>query len=218
MSTPSPHPADHTREPWRPGAHTPAVMFDFDGTLVDLASGDDELIEARSGRPRPDAVAEAARTLARLQTAIRELPGARQLWRRIGDAGGQVVLVTAGGSDLDQLLGPLGSTGSIRVVVDASEAGRGEPAPDLYLAALERCGVGSDEAIVVGDAVWDVEAAAAASVPCVGVRSGGIDACSLHDAGALAVFDDCRDIVASFDMNPVGELLSRVAGLREAGR
>ena len=67
--------------------------------------------------------------------------------------------------------------------------------------ALSRVGPGA--AIVVGDAVWDVLAADAAGLPCIGFGSGGIDASHLRAAGALGVYDGPRDLLDQLGDSPL---------------
>ncbi|ADL45392.1 HAD family hydrolase [Micromonospora aurantiaca] len=76
------------------------------------------------------------------------------------------------------------------VVVTLSEVGRAKPWPDLFLAAAESLSVDVRRTAVVGDSVWDMQAATAAGAVGVGVRSGGADTAELMEAGAVAVFDD----------------------------
>jgi phosphoglycolate phosphatase-like HAD superfamily hydrolase len=52
---------------------------------------------------------------------------------------------------------------------------------------------------MVGDAVWDVRAAAAVDVPAFGLRCGGFPEADLRDAGAVALFDNPQDLVDHFD-------------------
>jgi phosphoglycolate phosphatase len=59
--------------------------------------------------------------------------------------------------------------------------------------------VGAEGALVIGDTVWDVEAAAKAGVPCVALRSGGLSDADLRAAGAVAVFGTPRDLLENFD-------------------
>ena len=61
--------------------------------------------------------------------------------------------------------------------------------------ALDRAGLGPDQAVFVGDSTWDVAAAARAGVECVCLRSGGISRDELEYAGAIAVFEDPRDLL-----------------------
>jgi phosphoglycolate phosphatase-like HAD superfamily hydrolase len=46
--------------------------------------------------------------------------------------------------------------------------------------------------------VWDMQAGKRAGVPTVGLLSGGASRKALLDAGAVAIYDDPRDILANF--------------------
>lgn len=74
----------------------------------------------------------------------------------------------------------------------SEDADESKPAPDLLDGALER--VGGRDGVMVGDAVWDVEAATALGMPTVGLLTGGVSRAELLDAGAVAVFDDPHDL------------------------
>jgi len=94
---------------------------------------------------------------------------------------------------------------TIDVATSSEDVSTAKPSPDLVRLALERSGVGPDEAVMVGDSVWDVKAAAAANVACVGVLSGGISADVLREAGAAAVYSDVGELLASLDQSLLGE-------------
>jgi phosphoglycolate phosphatase-like HAD superfamily hydrolase len=51
--------------------------------------------------------------------------------------------------------------------------------------------------VFVGDTVWDVKACQRAGVPCIGLRSGGICAEELVNAGASAVFGGPAELLES---------------------
>ena len=53
--------------------------------------------------------------------------------------------------------------------------------------------------MVVGDSVFDVQAAAKAGMPAVVVRSGGFGDDELREAGAIAIFDTPADLAADLD-------------------
>jgi len=59
-------------------------------------------------------------------------------------------------------------------VVERGEVSRAKPAPDLFLACQQRLGVSAQDCYVVGDAVWDLLAAAPRRHADVGVLSGGL--------------------------------------------
>ena len=70
----------------------------------------------------------------------------------------------------------------------SEDAEHSKPHPELIDEALDR--VGGGRACVVGDSVWDIEAASRAGVPAYGVLLGGYGAAELLDAGAVRVYDD----------------------------
>jgi phosphoglycolate phosphatase-like HAD superfamily hydrolase len=75
-----------------------------------------------------------------------------------------------------------------------------KPAPDLLHVALEKLGEPADTpSMVVGDSVYDVEAAKNAGMPAIVVRSGGFGDDELRDAGALAIYDTPGDLAAALD-------------------
>ena len=67
-----------------------------------------------------------------------------------------------------------------------------KPEPDLVEAALEKAG--TREAVMVGDSIWDVEAAKRAGIPTVGVVSGGYSPPELTAAGAVEVLESVADL------------------------
>jgi phosphoglycolate phosphatase-like HAD superfamily hydrolase len=78
-----------------------------------------------------------------------------------------------------------------------------KPSPDIVQVALEKAGVRAEEAIFVGDTVWDVQAAGRAGVATIGLRSGGVSEGELRDAGAVAVYDDAAHLLAELDSSPL---------------
>src|SRR5919201_6839878 len=62
-----------------------------------------------------------------------------------------------------------------------------KPEPDLVEAALEKAG--TEDATMLGDTPWDVEAARKAGLDTVCLVTGGFSEQELRDAGAVAVFE-----------------------------
>ena len=79
----------------------------------------------------------------------------------------------------------------------SEDAEESKPDPELVEEALSRLEGGS--ACVVGDSVWDVEAAKRAGVPAYGVLTGGTSRAELEKAGAVAVYEDARDLLDHLD-------------------
>jgi HAD superfamily hydrolase (TIGR01509 family) len=132
------------------------------------------------------------------------LPGARDLVRRCHDEGLVVVLSTsAGRGDLDALRRALDADDWIDEATTSSDADTSKPAPDILEVALERIGVAPDEAVFVGDSVWDAEAAGSIGMPCIGVECGGTSASELRSAGCVATYADPADLLEHWSRSPL---------------
>ncbi|MGN6246218.1 MAG: HAD family hydrolase [Motilibacteraceae bacterium] len=122
---------------------------------------------------------------------LRPLPGARDLVRGLADRGLRVVLASSAQPDeLAELQRVLDAGDAVAAATSSGDAETSKPAPDLVQAALERGGVDPERTCFVGDSVWDVEAAARAGIPCIGVTCGGTSDAELTGAGAVEVHDD----------------------------
>ena len=132
--------------------------------------------------------------------ALRRLPGARHLLRTCAERGLRNVLATSASKpELDALLRCLDADAVIDTVTSADDTGQSKPAPDIVEVALRRSGLDAGEVVFVGDSVWDVQAAGALSIPCIGVTSGGVSAAELLDHGAATVYADPRDLLEHLD-------------------
>ena len=66
--------------------------------------------------------------------------------------------------------------------------------------ALKKIGAPADApSVMIGDSVYDVEAAKNAGMPAIVVRSGGFGDDELRDAGAIAIYDTPGDLTAALD-------------------
>lgn len=92
-------------------------------------------------------------------------------------------------------------------VVDGTHVAHAKPAPDLLLRAAEELDVAPERAWYVGDATWDMLAAAAAGMPAIGVTTGAVGAEALRDAGArlvVATLDELYDSMVASGVLSVG--------------
>ena len=132
-----------------------------------------------------------------LQEHGHPLPGAKELISSLKERGYGVWFVTsAKDEELEHHMQELEAEGNIDGVVNSSAVENAKPAPDIFEEALERAGVSADEAVAVGDAIWDVESAKGAGIRTVAVLSGGaFDGEDLEEAGAVAVYEDCAALL-----------------------
>src|SRR4051794_18998699 len=150
------------------------------------------------------------KAFAELRDEIVATPGARDLVRALSERGLTTVYATSGQSqDVQALRDVIGADEWIDAAVNSEEVEASKPAPDIFELALERAGVGADRAVVVGDTVWDIEAARACGLPCITVTTGGISRAELEAAGAAAVYASPADLLDHLDESPVGRLSAR---------
>jgi phosphoglycolate phosphatase-like HAD superfamily hydrolase len=143
----------------------------------------------------------------RIDTA-RPVPGAGELLRTLADRGLLVVVATSAPKDeAERLIGITGAQDAVSALVHASDVDKSKPHPEPIRKALDKAGLPPNGAMMLGDSVWDALAARSAKVGCVAVRSGGIDSASLLEAGAEAVYKDCRDLLYHLDESPIARLL-----------
>ncbi|MDN4649983.1 HAD family hydrolase [Curtobacterium sp. PsM8] len=163
----------------------------------------------------PDASEETRDTAKQFHTAfysehmpqLRLLPGARDLLEAVAGLGHAVVLATsAPQNELDRLLELLDAEQWIAAVTSSEDVEQAKPDPGIIEVALQKAGVDADHAVMVGDAMWDVESAERVGVTCIGVMTGGIGGDELRGAGAAAVYDDAAALLEDLDGSPIGPL------------
>ena len=131
---------------------------------------------------------------------VRPFPKVRELFGRIKDDRKRVVLASSGKQkDTEYYVDLLKIDHLIEGYVSGDEADRSKPAPDIFTACLDKFKLVRNESIVIGDTRFDVEAAARAGLPSIGVTCGGTDANILRAAGATAVYKDPADLLAHYD-------------------
>ena len=139
--------------------------------------------------------------LERYVPQLKALPGARALLERMQQEGLTLVVATsAKEAEYKKLVQIAGVEGVVDDQTTADDASRSKPDPDIIVAALKKAEVAPAAAVMLGDTPYDVQAARAAGVGCVALRSGGWTDKDLGDA--LAVYDDPADLLAHYDASP----------------
>jgi HAD superfamily hydrolase (TIGR01509 family) len=139
---------------------------------------------------------DAIRSVAVLDGAVALLDALREESREI------VLASSAKAGEVDHYLDLLDARERVTGWTTSADVERTKPHPDLVAAALER--LDADEAVLVGDTPWDVEAAERAGVPTIAVLTGGFSEAELRDAGAVAVFEDVPQLLARRGETPLG--------------
>ena len=128
-------------------------------------------------------------------------PGAHELLARFKQEGLALIVATsANREELNRLLDQAGLEELVDKKTSSSDAAESKPDPDIVEAALERGKLAPNEAIMLGDTPYDVEAAGRAGVKAVALRCGGWP--DRAWSGAIAVFDDAQDLLSRFPESP----------------
>ena len=152
----------------------------FSVTVEDLQShsgisgaGMAEMILERFGRPMPEGFMQATRAkiMRAFTDELRSIDGIAELLASL-----TMPICVATNSHPDRVRHSLEVTGLLRFfdphVFSASMVERAKPAPDLFLFAAEKFGVGPDDCLVIEDSVHGVIGARAAGMEVIGFCGG----------------------------------------------
>ena len=132
-------------------------------------------------------------------STVRPLPGAVELLAYLSRSRVPWAIATSGRLESARpLLEMLGVAPGVPVIT-RDQVEHAKPDPDLFLAAAAQLDVPADEAVVVGDSVWDLLAARRARALGVGLLSGGYGQDELELAGAYRVYQDPADLLRHLD-------------------
>jgi len=130
---------------------------------------------------------------------VRALPGARDLLAYLSRMRVPYAIATSGRFEFARLTLQVLDLGPQIPIITRDQVRHAKPDPDLFLAAAKSIGVPIQNAVVVGDSVWDLLAARRARALGVGLLSGGYGQEELERAGAYRVYADPRDLLRHLD-------------------
>jgi HAD superfamily hydrolase (TIGR01509 family) len=149
--------------------------------------------------------AHAAEYLAQADS-VRPLPGAAELLAALTARKVPWMIATSGRMATARLAIPMLRLPADTFMVTRDLVRRAKPDPDLFLAAAAQLGVNPQDAMVVGDSVWDLLAARRAGSIGIGLMSGGYGREELERAGAYRVYADPAEMLARADELGVRDL------------
>jgi len=219
-------------------ARPTALVLDVDGTLLDtvylhviawwesfrdaghevscfdlhraIGRGSSDLVETLLGRADDRVVEGHAEKWAPLREQCIPFHRVPELIREVAGRGVRVVYCTSGSpEDIADFRDKIGCDDVIAGVVNSGDVEQSKPAPDIVVAALAEVGVAPEDAVMVGDTVYDVRAAKAAGVACIGLMCGGIGERELQEAGAVAVYGNPSELLEDLDGSPLAALFAR---------
>lgn len=172
-----------------------------------IGMGGDQYVAAVAGDEVEERLGDALRDahdeeFGKLRDECAPLEGAHELVVELKRRGLVVVLASSSNEDdLGHFLDELG----VRDVVDgwttSDDVERTKPHPDVIHAALEKAN--ADDAVMLGDSRWDIEAASNAGLETVCVLTGGWSEQELSDHGAACVFESLVSLREGLDSTPL---------------
>jgi HAD superfamily hydrolase (TIGR01509 family) len=174
-----------------------------------IGMGGDQLVSALCGedteRERGDDIRDAEKAeYGKLIGEVRTMERSRELIAALKDSGHVVVLASSAKDDeVDAYLDLLDARELADGWTTSADVESTKPEPDLVRAALDRVDAEPDDAVMVGDTPWDVEAARRAGVGTLAVVTGGFAEQELREAGALDVFESVAELLERLDETPL---------------
>ena len=164
-----------------------------------IGMGGDQILNALIGEEAAaadgDAIREAeAEAYGELIGEVEPMEGARELIEKLCEEGATVILASsAKQEEVDHYLDLLDARELVDGWTTAADVEATKPEPDLVHAALEKAG-NDNPSVMVGDSIWDVEAAKRAGLPTLAVLTGGFSEEELREAGASQVVESIADL------------------------
>ncbi len=138
---------------------------------------------------------------------VEAFEGASELLAELSEGGHAVVLSSSAKSqEVEHYLDLLSAREIVTAWTTSDDVDETKPKPDLVEVALQKSGADEGDGVMLGDSVWDVEAAKRAGIATVGVLTGGYSEDELRNAGAAEVFES------------IGALRERPQALEKATR
>jgi HAD superfamily hydrolase (TIGR01549 family) len=166
-----------------------------------VGMGGDQLISEVAGADVEERLGDRIREVERNAYAeylphIAAFPGAKAFLERCRALDAQVVLASsAKQSELHSYLELLDADRLGLRWANSEDVSNTKPEPDLIEQALEQ--VPGADALMVGDATWDVLAAKRAGISTLGLLTGGYGEDELRTAGALEVYPGLEELTAA---------------------
>ena len=193
---------------WVDGFAEFGVPVDYAHVRQCIGMGGDKLMpevsRLREDTPKGKAISDRRREIFKEKylPRIKPFPGAHELVAALKARGLTLVAASSAKKDeLKPLLAIAGAEALLDAATSSDDADQSKPDPDIVEAALKQAKARANDAIMIGDTPYDVEAASRAGVRIIAFRCGGWEDADLH--GALAVYDGPADLLAHLEQSPL---------------
>ncbi|MCB8878422.1 HAD family hydrolase [Acidisoma silvae] len=142
---------------------------------------------------------------------VRPFSAVPALLQRLKEQGVTIAVASsAKKSELDVYLEIADIKSLVDVSTSSDDAEHSKPAPDIFQVALAKLCVEAGEAVAIGDAPYDAEAAGKAGISTIGFLCGGFPEASLLKAGCVAVYQGPSGLLACYEKSPFSTHASMV--------
>jgi HAD superfamily hydrolase (TIGR01549 family) len=133
---------------------------------------------------------------------IQPFEGAHDLLAEVKKRGFRLVLASSGKTEhVEAFLDLIDGKALADAWTTSDDVEKSKPQPDIVATALAK--VQGASAIMIGDSVFDAQAAAKLKIPTLGVRTGGFSVGELQEAGVMQVFDSLVAFRQALDGTPL---------------
>lgn len=133
---------------------------------------------------------------------IQPFEGAHELLAEVKERGFRLVLASSGKTEhVEAFLDLVDGKRLADAWTTSDDVAKSKPEPDIVSAALAK--VQGASGIMVGDSIYDAQAAAKINIPTLAVRTGGFSVGELQEAGVLQVFDSLVAFRNALDGTPL---------------
>jgi HAD superfamily hydrolase (TIGR01509 family) len=165
-----------------------------------IGMGGDQLVEALTDSGVERRLGDQIRSLesecyGQMIGEVSTMEGASELLRDLHDRHHTVILSSsAKQAEIEHYVDLLDARRLADGWTDAEDVEATKPQPDLVHAALECAGARPEQAVMIGDSPWDVQAAKRAGVQTIAVMTGGFSKEELCQAGAVEVHESVAEL------------------------
>ncbi|MFI5896921.1 HAD family hydrolase [Actinoplanes sp. NPDC051513] len=133
---------------------------------------------------------------------VQPFEGAHELLAEVKERGFRLVLASSGKTQhVETFLDLINAKSLADAWTTSDDVAKSKPEPDIVATALAK--VHGASGIMVGDSIYDAQAAAKLKIPVIGVRTGGFSVGELQEAGVLQVFDSLIAFRHALDGTPL---------------
>lgn len=135
---------------------------------------------------------------------VQAFPKVKELLERVRRGGKRIALASSGNAkEIEHYVEITGIGDLVDASTTKSEVRHSKPEPDVFLAVLNQLHLPPDEAIVIGDTPFDVQAAKTSQMQTIALLCGGFSEDELRASGAVAIYRDVSDLLASHPRSPL---------------